>query len=233
MKSSASPLKLICVHTGAIHVETFRPLLTALDASVAQDHVVRIDWLDRARTDVAALGHMSPELQAEIAAELTRLSAAADAVLCTCTTLGPVVDDVAALNSKVLRIDRPMMDRAANHDGTIVVAMCLESTRAPTLAALEAARQKFARDNKVAVIMCADAWPHFEAGDKSAFSRVVAGKIAHDLKAIANPACIVLAQASMADAAAQLQELAIPVYASPHLAAEAVVAVARQHANLP
>ncbi|HEY1382877.1 MAG TPA: hypothetical protein VGF43_04640, partial [Dongiaceae bacterium] len=62
------------------------------------------------------------------------------------------------------------------------------------------------------------AWPLFQAGDETGFSRHIAGIIPSIvLGSRPRPDAIVLAQASMAPAADLLRQSPVPVFASPRL----------------
>lgn len=146
---------ITCLHTAQVHVATFSGLIPGAR------HVVRADLLDRARADGVAA------VQDEVLALLAELSADGP-VLCTCSTLGPLADQAG-----VLRIDRPAMEAAAACEGEIVVAICLESTRAATLALFE----EIAGPGRARLVLCDAAWPFFEAGDMDGFARAIADTV--------------------------------------------------------
>ena len=81
-----------CLHTADVHVVTFGALLP--DAA----HVVRADFLDRARAE--GINAVAADVKA-----LLRDMAGTGPVLCTCSTLGPLVDELGLAN--IVRIDRP------------------------------------------------------------------------------------------------------------------------------
>ena len=214
--------KVAFLHTAEVHVATFQRLLEELAPEVQQSHAVQADWLAEARES-----GMTEPLRKRVTGFLADQADAAYAVLCTCSTLGPLADELAKERDNVLRIDRPLMQRAAQHEGTILVALCLESTLASTLNLLRAA---FAEKNKRLdhkVVLCKEAWALFEAGDMEAFGRAIADEVRGACRGLEYCGCIVLAQASMAAAEPHLAGLGVPVYSSPRLAAEALVAVAR------
>lgn len=211
--------KVALLHTAEVHVATFRRLLEELAPEAEQSHVVHADWLAEARE-----GGLTAPLRERVTGFLADQAAANDAVLCTCSTLGPLADELARERGNVLRIDRPLMQRAAEHDGTILVALCLESTLAPTLDLLGAAFAEKGRPLDHRVALCREAWPRFEAGDMEAFGRAIADEVRDACRGLEHCGCVVLAQASMAVAEAHLADLGVPVYSSPRLAAEALVA---------
>jgi hypothetical protein len=83
------------------------------------------------------------------------------------------------------------------------------------------------------ILLCSEAWPHFERGDREGYAREIARCIqASPASAVAD--VIVLAQASMAGAAALLanvkavKAVKAPILSSPRLGLE--VALERWHA---
>ncbi|WP_323782389.1 hypothetical protein [Leisingera sp.] len=190
---------LTLLHTADAHARTFRAL--APEADLNQQ--VRSDWLARARNGIGA------DLRAEIAAAI---SAADGPVLCSCTTLGPVAEEAGAI-----RIDWPMMQEAARIGGPVLMAYCLNSTAAPSEALL---RRAFGgRDPHLTPLSLAQHWPLFETGAGTAFSAAIAESIARAMMDDDAFGCVVLAQASMAGAAAELRaQTKVPVLASPEIA---------------
>ena len=192
---------ITCLHTADVHVATFGALLP--DAA----HVVRADFLDRARAEGIVT------VAAEVKAMLAEL-AQGGPVLCTCSTLGPLVDEVALAN--VVRIDRPAMEAAVSQGGEVVVAICLESTRDATLALFEDVAQ--GRSN-AKLILCDAAWPFFEAGDMAGFAQAIVDAVS------GQGTRILLAQASMAVAAPLLEAQGMTVFTTPQAAADCVAAL--------
>jgi hypothetical protein len=117
---------ITCLHTADVHVVTFGSLLQEAK------HVVPADFLDRARA------HGVASVADEVTVLLFKL-AQLGPVLCTCSTLGHLVDFIG--NDKIVRIDRPAMTAAVEQGGEVVVAICLDSTRAATLALFDEVQQ--------------------------------------------------------------------------------------------
>ena len=82
--------RIAFLHTADVHIQTFDELLTDLAPDVSPSHTVRAEWLAEARER-----GMTDDLRARVRALLADQSEADDGVLCTCSTLGPVVDDMA------------------------------------------------------------------------------------------------------------------------------------------
>jgi hypothetical protein len=213
--------RILCLHTAEIHVDTFGRLFSARAPDVVVTHVVRAEWLEEARQT-----GLTEALAAHVRALLAERAAQFDAVLCTCSTLGPIAEAAASSHRNIVRIDAPLMRQAASHDGVVLVAMCLASTRTPTLALLDAAFTQRGKQGRVESLVCADAWSHFERGEIAAFAEAIAARVRTAAAEIDGLACVVLAQASMAVAEPLLADLPVPVYASPPLAVAETLRVA-------
>ncbi len=192
---------LTLLHTSPVHVATFDALRDRIAPGAPLRHIVRADLLDRARAQ---------GVTSDIADEVAALVATAPA-LCTCSTLGAVAEQAGAL-----RIDRPAMRLAAETGGPVAVIFCLESTRAATLSLLAEEMARARNPAPVQPIALPQAWVHFERGDHDAFHSAIAEGTAAALAP--GTAVAVLAQASMAGAAARLGEQAPAVLTTPEVA---------------
>ena len=200
--------ELTLLHTAEVHRATFDALAARIAPGVRLTHVVRPDWLARAQ------GGIGDDLGCEIAAAI---AAAPGAVLCSCTTLGPVAGAAGAL-----RIDAPMMARAAQAQGPVLLAYCLQSTRAASRQLLQAAFAAEGKPDAVRMLDLGDLWGLFEAGDTEGFARGIAGRVEAALRAAPDTGAVVLAQASMAGAAGYI-EADMPVLTSPETALRAAL----------
>jgi len=209
-------MRIAFLHTADVHVQTFDDIMSDLDPSIALTHVVRPDLLDRARTEGI------DAVTAETTTLLTDL-ADADAVMCTCSTLGPLADDVQKTLGHVLRIDRPVMEEAVRHGPTVLIAICLESTKDASVALFNDCAK-----NKVEphVLVISKAWPHFERDDQTAFAHTIAEAVVAEQERLPKLDAIVLAQASMRVAEAALTDVGVPVLSSPRPAALRAIDVA-------
>jgi hypothetical protein len=186
------------LHTAHIHCATF----DALSPDHALTHMVRVDWLERAQTGI------DDDLRREISAAV---QAADGPVLCTCTTLGETAEAAGAL-----RIDAPMMAEAARLGGPVLMAYCLESTRAASLDLL--IRAFGDKDPQVRTLDLSAHWPLFIEGKTEAFTIAIAADINRALRT-GTFGCVVIAQASMAAASIPLRSLTeVPILTSPALA---------------
>ncbi|MER7349746.1 aspartate/glutamate racemase family protein [Streptomyces aurantiacus] len=200
-------MTLALLHTSTAHVPVFDALRDADHPGLALRHFVHEDLLARARAE-------GPDAVADAvrAALVEAAAGGADAVLCTCSTIGGVAEShAAAVGVPVLRVDRPMAAAAVRAGSSVAVVATVASTLEPTsaLVAEEAARAGRPVDVRTALVD--GAWERFEAGDRERFLRLVADAV----EGIAGSVdAVVLAQASMADAADRATT-AVPVLASP------------------
>jgi hypothetical protein len=213
--------RILCLHTADVHVVTFGALYAEVAPDAEVSHAVRADWLADARRE-----GLTEKLNSDVRQFLREAAQAHDAVLCSCSTLGPLAEAAHADAPNIIRIDTPLMEAAAAHDGTVLVAFCLESTRAPTLALLTATYVRLGKEPRVEAVLCAEAWPLFERGETEGFADAIAANVRRAAVGVSDLGCIVLAQASMAVAVPLLGEMTVPVYASPRLAVTATLRAA-------
>lgn len=213
------PVKIAFLHTAQVHVDTFDRIFAQLGSGAKLLHRVAPELLDRARSNgLDSVRH-------DVAAAIAEMSDA-DAVMCTCSTLGPLVDELAQSSETLLRIDRPLMEKACLDGPNILVALCLDSTRDATLSLLSECASRLGKSVQPIVVVCSDAWACFEAGDMAAYARSIADAIKAEVSRRPEIDSIVLAQASMRVAEADLINIGIPVRSSPVLAAERALQVA-------
>lgn len=209
---SAATLALL--HTSPVHVPVFEGLRDEDHPGLALRHLVHEDLLARARVE-------GPRAVAGDVRELLEQAVAdgADAVLCTCSTLGGVAEEAAAaLGVLVLRVDRPMAAAAVAAGRSVAVVATVESTLEPTLALVEEEAARAGRPVEVTTVLVAGAWDRFAAGDRDGCLELVAATV----DGLADVDAVVLAQASIADVADRAA-LAVPVLASPRTGLSAAV----------
>ncbi len=209
------------LHTAAVHEATFDRLLAEAGPAVTGVHVV-----DEALLTEAVTRGVTPELNERVRRRLTDLCEQDVAmIVCTCSTLGGLAEaEASGLGLPIIRVDRPMAERAASIGGLIGVVYAVESTAAPTFALLDECIAAAGTAASVVVAPCLDAWALFEAGDIEGYLTSISGcgrRLAPGVDVI------VLAQASMAPAALALGDLGIPVLSSPAAAVQRVSALLR------
>ena len=211
------PKTLTFLHTLPMNIATFDRLLAEIDPTIPVKHLVDESLLRDARAS-----GITPEL-AQRVTQTIRNAMADDAavVVCTCSTIGGCAEQTGhGTDRPVVRVDRAMAQRAVAIGERIIVAAALESTLAPTRELILEVASQQGRGVSIHEVLCADAWPHFEQGDLASYHAAIAACL-HQ----AAPAgdVVVLAQASMAGAAALCADLSIPILSSPRLGLEAAL----------
>jgi hypothetical protein len=218
MKNEAlMPKTLTFLHTSSVHIATFDQLLAEIDPGIPAKHVVDESLLQDARAS---------GITVELAQRITQalVDAIADdaaVVVCTCSTIGGCAERANhGTGRPIIRVDRAMAERAVATGQRIVVVAALASTLTPTHQLIEEVANQAGKAVTILDVWCEKAWPYFEGGDQSAYLATVAACVRQ-----AAPAgdVIVLAQASMAGAAALCADLPIPILSSPRLGLEAAI----------
>lgn len=195
------------LHTSPVHIATFDALMDELAPGMVRQHRVEEGWL------VEAQSGMTTGLSDTIVKAMRELAAPGVGV-CTCSTIGAIAESATRHDAPVIRIDRALMEAALAHGSRPLVAMCLDSTRAPTLSLLTSVARKMGLNIIPQVVMCDGAWTHFQSGDANAYAHSIADTIKTEMSC---PDSIVLAQGSMAIAEPLLTDTGVPVLSSPRL----------------
>jgi hypothetical protein len=213
---------LTLFHTAATNEPLFAALLHDIAPDIPARHIVDETILPYAREH-----GVNEQLQQRVADTiLGALQDGSDVVLCTCSTIGGCAEAVQAQTEKIVqRVDRAMAEQAVTIGARVIVAATLATTLPPTCELVRDAATKAGKDIELIEVLCATAWPKFEAGDRDGYF----ADIAAELRNVAPQGdVVVLAQASMAGAAALCTDLPIPVLSSPRLGIEASVKAYRQ-----
>lgn len=213
---------LAFLHTSPVHIATFDALLRALSPGSRAEHLVREDLLTQAQNG----GADSPALIAHVQAALVEAAASgARVVVCTCSTLGGIAEAYDREGAfRVTRIDRAMADQAVRRGGTVLLVAALASTLEPTAALLRSSSSRLGSPVVIEPLLVEDAWAHFQAGDVGSY---LAAIVAAATPLAQRVDTVVLAQASMAQAEAQLERLGVTVLSSPRLGLEHALALSR------
>ena len=156
-------------------------------------------------------------------------AAGADAVLVTCSSIGPGVKVAQQLfDIPVVRIDDAMAETAVRQAQTIGVLATLRTTLSPTTELLREKAAEAGRSVEIVECLRAEAFPAVLTGDTEKHDQILRKALLEDLSGVD---VIVLAQASMARVVATLAPgaLHVPVFSSPELA----VQLARRALALP
>lgn len=198
------------LHTVPSLAPTFDDLVRDAAGDLRRIHVADAWLLDTARRE-----GVTPAVEGAVAAHVRHLAAAgARAVLVTCSSIGEAAERAAAtVDVPVVRVDAAMADEAVAAAtvpaarGRIAVLATLPSTLGPTGRLVErAARGRAVTVTATVVDGAAEA---NDRGDRDRVEELVAAAVAR-----ADADVVVLAQASMARAAARV-DVAVPVLSSP------------------
>jgi hypothetical protein len=182
---------IACLHTAAGNLAVFD---AARPDGVTLTHTLREDLLK----DAEAAGGLTEEIADRTARALEALAMpGVDAVLLTCSTVGPGAARATA-SMPVLRVDAALAEEATKGGGRVVVLCAVETTVEPTRAifAEAAARNGATLD----VRLVPGAWAAFRGGDPGRYHAIVAE--AAEAAFAEGAAQVALAQASMTGAVA-------------------------------
>lgn len=210
---------LVCLHT-------VRPLLGLFDQLVADIlpgvkllHILDEPLLGRVRQRGRLDGEDTRRVQAhrELAEQV-----GASAILVTCSSVSPCVEDVRKTPGiPIYKIDEVMIQQAVAIGGRIGVVATAETTLEPTreLLVLEADRQNKRVEIELALV--SEALQLLLNGESEKHDRLVRQSV---LDVSQRTDVVILAQASMARVLDVIPatERRVPVLSSPHLALEAI-----------
>lgn len=207
------------LHTAEVHVATFDALVA--ECAPTFDVVTKVD--ETLLADARLHGADATAVVAAVERELIGVAGqGAEVIVCTCSTIGGVAEEVGrALGVDVVRVDRPMAERAVGLGRRLAVLAALESTLEPTETLVREVAANSDRDVEIELVVVAGAWAAFEAGDAERYHGMIAAALP-DLARRSD--VVVLAQASMAPVAdsAAARMLGVPVLASPRTAVESL-----------
>ena len=213
------------LHTSPVHVATFERLMKDAAPGVSVRHVVDEALL----ADAQKVGARDAALVARIQAAM-RNAAATGAlfVVCTCSTIGGAAEHMeAGRGFAPARIDRAMADRAVALGPRILVAAAIESTIAPTLDLINESAAAMKAEVRLRPLFVPGAWACFLAGNEAGYVSAISDSVR---AAAGDEDVVVLAQASMAPAAAALADLGIEVLSSPLLGVQRILSALQGHA---
>jgi hypothetical protein len=229
------PKRLVLIHTVAPLVETFSRLCKEILPGVEVFHVLDEPMLEQVRKHGSLdFEYSSPKnipgpdasdrlMEHLLAAE----DIGADAVLVTCSTVSPYLDEDVPASIPVVKIDEAMIERAVEEGAHVGVLATNPTTLEPTRASLLAQAQAVGKQIDIEMLLVEGAFAAFLRGDGAEHDRLVGDAIQ---KMSGQVDLIVLAQASMARALVPAPEargvpdtaLTIPVLTSPHTALQRV-----------
>ena len=194
----------------------------------AGNEAVQLNFMDAHQKGLPCPPQLNIEAFIRYARDLVEL-AHVDVVLITCSTMNraypKVADALGPYSVPVLQIDQPMMERAVDQGGKILVVATHGPTVNSTQALLRETASRMGREVAFSGRMVEAAWECLAAGDVPGHNRALAQAIHAHLDR--EPAsCVVLAQLSMAcllfSYPDPLVEFGIPVYTSAQCGFEKV-----------
>lgn len=207
-----------CIHTAAPLIDLFRGLAAEIAPQLRILQMLDEPILQRIRNR-GGLDRMDVDRLADHIR--TAREAGAGAVLVTCSTLSPCVDELPAdLRDGVLKVDDPVMQSAVSRGGRTIIAATNAATLVPSAQTLHKAAAASGKTVTPEMSLISDAFDAFLQGDLATHDRLVID----GLNQLADRAdTIVLAQASMARVVDRLPGMVrAKVLSSPELAIEAL-----------
>jgi hypothetical protein len=197
-------MNILFLHTLSSNTELFAPLAE----EKFPQHTISHDVQEAFLTDIRTHGQNTQTTQTIHAYLENQLNNGIDYIVCTCSTLGPVVDSFP--NERVFRVDKPMAQLSAQYT-TCLVAVTLESTIEPTRELLESQ----APNTHFEFLLVECAWDLYVTGEFEKFNHCIAQDLNQVLQQDHSYQAILLAQASMLNAAPLISEQ-VPILTSPN-----------------
>lgn len=214
---------LTLLHTAESNIAVFDALWKELAPDIDVRHLVAEDILESARGS----GYSASGFSRRVSEIYETLGSQFEFVLCTCSTIGEIAErESKRFPFPVLRVDRPMAERALQIGTRIAVLATLISTLEPTRDLLKNVAHRTHASVQITDVLIPGAWPLMESGNVAAYAEAIAAEI--DIAARSNDV-IVLAQASMAVAAELRPNCPVPVLSSPRMGFETAVSQYRSY----
>jgi Asp/Glu/hydantoin racemase len=211
---------LAFLHTSPAHVDTFDTLLRRRKPGLSSRHYVEAEILPQAKE----AGVVTPGMWASVERAVREAERdGADVLLCTCSTIGPLVESLSgSVRCDLLRVDRPIARKAVGIGSRIALVATLRSTLPATRELLREEAARAGRGITIEERVCESAWPLFEAGDRQGYLREIARSVG-EVEGRAD--VIVLAQASMMGVEDFCADSPVPILSSPEIGLDAALAL--------
>jgi hypothetical protein len=188
--------ELILFHTAESNIGVFEQAAREAGVERPLRHLMRDDLLKAAE----AAGSLTDGVRADCREAM--LAAGQGEMVCTCSTIGPAADDLAAGGKDIRRVDRALAEAALKRGRRIAVLFAVATTEGPTRLLFEEVAAEANPDAVIEMIPVPDAWTIFRAGNADGYFKKIAACV-DGLEETFD--VIALAQASMAPAARQCQ----------------------------
>ncbi|MCS7314192.1 MAG: aspartate/glutamate racemase family protein [Bryobacterales bacterium] len=203
---------LALLHTSCVLVPVFTRLCRQMLPEVAIFHMVDESLI---KNTIARNGLDKRTIERVIMLLACARSGGADAVLVTCSSIGPAVPVARQVfDFPVLRVDEAMAEEAVRLGFRIGVLATLSTTLEPTVSLLREVAAARSRTIEVEPCLCGGAFDAVLAGDNDTHDRIVSEAL---LRMMPSVDVVVLAQASMARVIENLPRdlLTRPILSSP------------------
>jgi len=211
------PRQLALIHTVTALVPIFAELTQRLLPGWETFNLVDESLL---RNTIRA-GVLEPVTSRRLAGYVwSAVDAGAEAVMVTCSSLGPAVDATMPLCPvRLFRVDEAMADAALAAGRRIGVLATLTTTLQPTLDLIARRARLQHKDIALSHAVCAGAFEHLQKGERDRHDEAIAAELGRMAPVVD---VVVLAQASMARVVDALPSgtVGVPVLSSPRLAVE-------------
>jgi Asp/Glu/hydantoin racemase len=205
--------KLAFIHTSHVLIPTFSGLARKILPELEMFHMTDESLI---RNTIAAGGLTRTTVRRLVAMIGSAHEGGADAVMVTCSSIGPGVKVAREVfDFPVLRVDEPMAASAVAAGSRIGVAATLSTTLEPTIQLIKETAAAGGRDIQIVPFLCRGAFEAVIAGDTERHDAMVAEALAALRESVD---VIVLAQASMARVLTKLSPGGTPILSSPELA---------------
>lgn len=219
---------LALIHTGTFLASVFTGLCHQTMPDVDVFNIVDESLIK----NTIAANQLTPQTSRRLVEYLKSAEeAGADAILVTCSSVGPAVEAAQQfIDVPVLRVDVPMVDKAIGIGARIGVIATLQTTLKPTVDLIERRAAAVGKEVEVISMLCEGAFEAVASGDAKTHDRLVTAEIRALMTQVD---VVVLAQAFMARAANLVPEAErrAPILSSPQLAIDTAQEVVRQLAS--
>lgn len=206
-------MKLAFIHTSHVLIPTFAGLARDILPELEIFHMTDESLI---RNTIAAQGLTRTTSRRLVALIGLAHEGGADAVMVTCSSIGPGVKVAREVyDFPVLRVDEAMAEKAVQMGRRIGVAATLSTTLEPTVQLIEETAAGQNHGIEILPVLCEGAFEAWIAGDTGGHDSLVADALTQLRPKVD---VIVLAQASMARILTSLAPDGTPILSSPELA---------------
>lgn len=209
------PITIAYLHTSHVLIPMFTELSKRELPGVEQFHMVDESLI---QNTIRAKELTKVTIRRVIHMVQSAREGGADAVVVTCSSIGPAVTMARELfDFPVVRVDEAMAEEAVRAGRRIGVAATLRTTLEPTVALLREKALAAEREVDVVESLCEGAFVAVLAGDTGTHDRLLSDSL---IQLRTSVDVVVLAQASMARVVARLPvgSVHVPIFSSPELA---------------